>query len=74
MELPILEIDVEDWGIAELGSDLVAASERPVVATTPITVGNYGLAPAGSDLGQIKPQVKPVTPDISKLKLADSSN
>lgn len=72
LELPLMEIDLEDWEIAPAGSDLLSAAERPRVEPAKVEVGNYGLAPAGSDLGQIKPQVKPVTPDISKLRLADS--
>lgn len=69
-ELPLVEIELEDWDIAEPGADLLTEDERPVVI---VAVGNsdFGLAPAGSDLGQLKPDVKPVTPDISKLRLAD---
>lgn len=73
LPLPLLEIELEDWDIAEAGADLLQPEERPVVV--PVVVGpvDFGLAPAGSDLGQLKPQVKPLTPDISGLRLTDPS-
>lgn len=69
--LPLPEFDVSDWGLAEVGADLLGAGERPTVVPPPIIINDYGLAPVGADLGQIKPVIKPVEPDISGLKLAD---
>ena len=71
LDLPIVEITLEDWELAAPGSALLDDSER-APAPAPVTVVDFGLAPAGSDLEQLKPVVKPVTPDISKLHLADS--
>ena len=70
-ELPVLEIELEDWEVAEPGSDLLAEDERPVVVPAMVAVEDFGLAPVGSSLGQLKPEVKPVTPDISKIRLVD---
>ncbi|MFC3115777.1 hypothetical protein [Cellvibrio fontiphilus] len=72
--LPLAQLDIElDWEIAEAGADLLRAEERPLVV--PVAVGpvDFGLAPAGSDLGQLKPKVQPLNPDISGLRLADPS-
>ena len=73
LPLPLVEIELEDWDIAEAGADLLREDERPLVV--PVAVGpvDFGLAPAGSDLGQLKPQVKPLNPDISGLQLVDPS-
>lgn len=70
-ELPLPEIEQEDWDIAEPGSDLLTEDERPIVLPAVVAVEDFGLAPVGSDLGQLKPDVKPITPDISKIRLAD---
>ncbi|PUA28327.1 MAG: hypothetical protein B0W54_17835 [Cellvibrio sp. 79] len=71
LELPLVEIELEDWEIAAVGSDLLRQEERPVVLPTAVANSDFGLAPAGSDLGQLKPNIKPITPDISKLRLAE---
>jgi hypothetical protein len=73
LPLPMIEIELDDWEIAEVGADLLHEDERPLVV--PVAVGSvdFGLAPAGSDLGQLKPQVKPLNPDISGLCLADGT-
>ncbi|QEY17094.1 hypothetical protein D0C16_14575 [Cellvibrio sp. KY-GH-1] len=71
LELPLVEIELEDWGIADAGSDLLSAAERPVVVPVAVANSDFGLAPAGSDLGQLRVSVKPVIPDISKLRLAE---
>lgn len=71
MELPLLELELADWGLADLGEDLIAASEKAVVATPVIHVLDVGLAPVGADLGQLKPQVHAIIPDVSGIRLAD---
>lgn len=71
LELPLVEIELEDWEIAAAGSDLLTDDERPRVVPVAVANSDFGLAPAGSDLGQLKPNVKPVAPDISKLRLAE---
>lgn len=71
MKLPLLEIELEDWTLAGLGEDLIAESERPAVKTADIAIPDVGLAPVGADLGQMKPQIQKVNPDISGLRLAD---
>lgn len=71
LALPQVEIEL-DWEIAAAGSDLLNEDERPVVV--PVAVGpvDFGLAPAGSDLGQLKPAVKALSPDISGLQLTEN--
>ncbi len=71
LELPLVEIELENWEIAAAGSDLLTKDERPLVVPVAVANSDFGLAPAGSDLGQLKSVVKPVAPDISKLRLAD---
>lgn len=73
LPLPLVEIELEDWDIAEAGADLLRDDERPLVVPVAVGAVDFGLAPAGSDLGQLKPQVKPLNPDISGLQLADPS-
>ncbi|HWV15863.1 MAG TPA: hypothetical protein VN030_10570 [Cellvibrio sp.] len=62
---------VADWGIAEVGADLISEDEREIVLPPLINALDVGVAPAGADLGQIKSQLKPLQPDISKIHLAD---
>jgi hypothetical protein len=71
LQLPLVEIELEDWEIAAPGSDLLAAEERPVVVPVVVANSDFGLAPVGSDLGQLKPQVKPLAPDTSKLRIME---
>ena len=71
MELPLLELELADWTLADLGQDLISQSEKPPVAVKTIHIPDVGLAPPGADLGQLKPQVKAVVPDISGIRLAD---
>lgn len=73
LPLPLVEIELEDWDIAEVGADLLRDDERPLVVPVAVGAVDFGLAPAGSDLGQLKPRVKPLNPDISGLQLADPS-
>jgi predicted nicotinamide N-methyase len=67
----LLDIELRDWDIAELGADMINENEKPVVTMPKIKQLNVSLAPVGADLEQIKPNVKPVSPDISKIRLAD---
>jgi hypothetical protein len=69
--LPLMEVEFGDWDLADVGADLISAEERPVIASPAIAVGDYGLAPVGADLGQLKPIVEPLAPDISGLSLED---
>jgi len=71
MDLPLLEIELADWTLADLGQDLIAASEKAAVNIPVIHIPDVGLAPVGADLGQLKPQVQAVVPDVSGLRLAD---
>lgn len=71
--LPLVEVDINlDWEIADVGADLLSEEERPMVVPVAIGPVDFGLAPAGSDLGQLKPKVQPLNPDISRLKLVDT--
>jgi hypothetical protein len=69
--LPIPDIDIGDWDIAELGADMINEDEKTVVPLAVIKQLDVSLAPVGADLEQIKPNVKPVTPDISKIRLVE---
>ncbi len=71
MELPILEIDVEDWGLSEPGAPLLADNEK-APEVTPVISPDFSLAPVGSLLEQIKPQVDIKIPNISGLKIIEN--
>jgi hypothetical protein len=71
LTIPLVEFGVGDWDIAEVGADMINADEREITPLPVINIPSVGLAPVGADLGQIKPVIKPVVPDISKLHLAD---
>jgi len=71
MELPLVEIELEDWTIAEAGSDLISENEKPAEQVIKVNELHAELAPVGANLGQLKPQVKIVTPDISGISLAE---
>ena len=71
MELPLLELELADWTLADLGDDLISQSEKPPVAAQAVHIPDVGLAPVGADLGQLKPQIKAVVPDISGIRLAE---
>ncbi len=68
--LPIVDIELEDWSIAEAGSDLLSDSEKTKAVNSAVSVPSYDLAPVGAELGQLKPQVNVVVPDISGIELA----
>ncbi len=70
-EIPLIVVEPGNWDVAAPGSDLLSQAERQVVIPRVIANRDFGLAPAGSDLGQIKSAVKPIIPDISKLRLAE---
>lgn len=69
--IPLMEFSAGDWDIAEVGANMINADEREITPLPVINIPSVGLAPVGEDLGQIKPVIKPVVPDISKLHLAD---
>jgi hypothetical protein len=71
MELPILEIDVEDWGLSEPGAPLLADNEK-APEVSPVISPDFSLAPVGSLLEQIKPQVEVKIPNISGLKIIEN--
>jgi hypothetical protein len=71
MELPILEIDVEDWGLSEPGAPLLADNEK-APEVSPVISPDFSLAPVGSLLEQIKPQVEIKIPNISGLKIIEN--
>jgi hypothetical protein len=71
MELPVLEIDVEDWGLSEPGAPLLADNEK-APEVPPLLSPDFSLAPVGSLLEQIKPQVEIKIPDVSGLKILEN--
>lgn len=73
LPLPLIDIELEGWDIAEVGADLLHEDERPLIVPVVVDSVDFGLAPAGSDLGQLKPQVEPRNPDISALRMADNA-
>lgn len=72
MELPILEIDVEDWGLSAPGAPLLTDKEKAPVVNAPVLDVDFSLAPVGSLLEQIKPQVEIKIPDVSGLKIIEN--
>jgi hypothetical protein len=64
-----VDVDAPDFGIAELGVDLQDA--RPAAVAPAVDLTQFSLAPAGSDMGQIKQQSAAAAPDTSHLKLQE---
>jgi len=66
LPLPILETD---WDLAEVGADLgVPGPEVEVQVRAP----DLAVAPAGSDLGELRREVSVATPDTSHLSLREN--
>jgi len=63
--------NIPDPGLSPLGENLLREDELAGLPTLEIDISDWDLAEAGSDLGQIKPDVVPLTPDISYLRLSD---
>ncbi|MBQ0743257.1 MAG: hypothetical protein KBT85_08160 [Pseudomonas sp.] len=63
------EVDAPDFGIAPVGADMQDEYEEFV--DLPIDLSALSLAPAGSDLEQLRPEVAPVKPNIDHLRLQD---
>lgn len=70
-DLPLPELDIEDWGLSEVGEPLLKPEEQSRPAAVKVTELTVDLAPVGSDLGQIKREKNAVVPDVSRLKLED---
>lgn len=62
-------VDAPDFGIAPLGSDM--QDEYTDHTPLPLDLSALSLAPAGSDLEQLKDEREPVRPSIDHLKLVD---
>lgn len=71
--LPIagLVFDFSELVVVEVGEDLLRADEKPLVATVAVDIRGLELAPAGSDLEQLRPAEPASPPDTSGLSLAD---
>lgn len=63
------EVEAPDFDIAPVGADMQDEYEEFVAL--PVDLSALSLAPPGSDLEQLRPDVKPVTPNIDHLKLQD---
>ena len=63
------DVEAPDFEIAPLGADL--QDEYADVTPLPIDLSALSLAPAGSDMGELKREVPDIVPDISHLKLQD---
>lgn len=63
------EVEAPDFGIAPVGADMQDEYEEFV--DLPIDLSALSLAPAGSDLEQLRPEVAPVKPNIDHLRLQD---
>lgn len=62
-------VEAPDFGIAPLGSDM--QDEYTDHTPLPLDLSALSLAPAGSDLEQLKDQREPVRPSTDHLKLVD---
>lgn len=63
------EVEAPDFGIAPVGADMQDEYEEFVAL--PVDLSALSLAPPGSDLEQLRPDVTPVTPNTDHLKLQD---
>lgn len=62
-------VELIDYGLSELGDDLLRDDEREQVEAKDIRVPDVDLAPAGSELGQIPKAPAPEPPDTSAISL-----
>lgn len=63
------EVQAPDFDIAPVGADMQDEYEEFVAL--PIDLSALSLAPPGSDLEQLRPDIAPVTPNTDHLKLQD---
>ncbi len=70
-QTPVLDIHIEDWSLSEPGALLLTDNEKTLVVSSVVSP-NYSLAPVGSLLEQIKPQVEINIPDVSGLKILEN--
>ncbi len=68
-QVVIADLPDVDFGVAEVGADLVNASERNVVPATEVALADWDIAAPGEDLGQIKRPAPPPAPDTSQITL-----
>ncbi|WP_407315578.1 hypothetical protein [Pseudomonas sp. nanlin1] len=61
------EVDAPDYGIAAVGADL--QDEKPSVRPPVLDLTQFSLAPAGSDMGELKRAAAKAAPDTSHLRL-----
>jgi hypothetical protein len=61
------DVDAPDFGIAEVGATL--QDEKPETPPPAVDLSQFSLAPAGSDMGELKRAPAGPLPDISHLKL-----
>lgn len=62
-------IELADYGLSELGDDLLRSDEKSAEKVADVIVPEVDLAPAGSDLGQISKAEPPPPPDTSGISL-----
>lgn len=60
-------VDAPDFAIAEVGADL--QEEKPAVRAPNLDLQQFSLAPAGSDMGQLRHEESIQVPDISHLRV-----
>ncbi|EIK94752.1 hypothetical protein PMM47T1_20688 [Pseudomonas sp. M47T1] len=62
-----VEVQAPAFEVAEAGSDL--QPQKPVAQAPRLDLGQFSLAPAGSDMGQAPRAAGPAAPDTSHLKI-----
>ncbi|WPO99019.1 hypothetical protein SFA35_20765 [Pseudomonas sp. HR96] len=60
-------VDAPDFPMAAVGADLQEA--KPVARAPQLDLGQFSVAPAGADMGQVKAPPAPAAPDTSHLKI-----
>jgi len=63
-----VDVEAPDFTISELGRDVQDPKAAPVAPR--LDLSGLSLAPAGSDMGEVRPVEHVLVPDISHLKLA----
>lgn len=71
LPLPEVEFAGEHWQLLAPGADLLRPEEKARTHTVKVNELMVDLAPAGSDLGQLKEEKTPLNPDISGLSLKE---
>jgi hypothetical protein len=63
------DIDLSELTLDEVGADVLREEEKHVFVPANIDTSGVDIAPAGSDMGQVKPPPAPAAPSTEHISL-----